>query len=475
MRQHARKTSPSLILSADKQTVLEASDKAEKGFDEEEKHVLDLIDVERKKLQDLEADMQELQPAITNKLKEVLEINMTLTSAKRGIDKAHHLMDMMHKKCDMVDHFLGEQAKSRHSVVDDVAMAAKLVEHMDTTLFLDRDIQNLKPAAPSLLQFSTSTENHDVAPVIPYSFLQDADTNSEGLQSLIESYSASMGMTEGPFDKVTKMISGLIASLKAQANEAVTQDQFCQTSMGENRNDRVAKANDIDALDTTIRWSQMAIVRLEDDLEYLENELKHVAEAADAESKALDKEQHRVDRELHEHQLSHEVMTKSVEILTQLCNLGSAAASSLIQQDNALHSTDRTSSRYDQCKQAADLLRSGLGELDHLDAVTNDYLIKYSQMSADIMQSAYATEDSIHSQIKTTKSSKAQRASELATANKDVKRAKQDLKLIETTKKEIEHQCSHVETREEKLAKRQDEIDALKEALSVLEGESVAA
>jgi len=485
MRQHEHKASPSLILSADKQTVIQASDDAEKGFDEEEKHVLELIDVERKKLQDLEDNLQELQPAITNKLKQVLELNMTLTASNRGIDRSHQLLKTMHDKCDLVDHFLGIQKKSRDSAVNDVSMASKLIEHMDTTLFLVRDIQGLKPTAPSLLGFATSTEqeneSQDAIPVTPYSFLQDADTNGMGLQSLIESYSASMGMTAGPFDRVTKMISGLIASLKAQANEAVTQNQFCQDSMGENRNDRVGKVNDIDSLGSSIRWSQMAIVRLDEDIEYLRGEQKHLADAKEAEAKALDKEKKRVDRDLHEHQLAHEVVAKAVEVLTQLCDLGSSA-SSFLQQDTDLHSSEMSSmqvqsskivSRFEQCKEAADLLRSGVKELDHLDAITDDYIHKYTDLSHHIMQEAKETEEAVHSQLKSTQSSKAQRASELANANKDIKKAHQDLTLIETAKKELEHQCSHVETREEKLAKRQDEIDALKEALNVLEGESV--
>lgn len=487
MRQHQHKAAPSVILTSDKQTVIEANDEAEKGFDEEEKKTLELIDVERKKLKDLEDNLQELQPAITNKLKQVLEINMTLTAANRGIERSEELLHITHDKCDLVAHFLDVQKKSRDSVVNDVTMASKLIEHMDTTLFLARDIQSFKPTTLSLLQLFTGidhdNDSQDAASLIPYSFIQDTtDATSMGLQSLIESYSASIEMTEGPFDKVTKMISGLIASLKAQANEAVTQNQFCQDSMGENRNDRVSKSNDIDSLDSTVRWSQMAIVRLADDIEYLEGEKKHLADAIDAEAKALEQEQHRVNRELHEHQLGHEVVTKAVEVLTQLCDLGSSA-SSLIQEDSTLHLSEISSmqgesanvvSRFDQCKEAADLLRSGAKELDHLDEITKDYVRAYSDMSQHIVQHANDAEEAVHTQLRSTKASKAQRASELANANKDLKKAHQELKLIETAKKELEHQCSHVETREEKMAKRQDEIDALKEALNVLEGESMA-
>jgi chromosome segregation ATPase len=377
---------------------------------------------------------------------------------------------------------LEEQKKSRDAVVSDVKMATKLIEHMDTALFLARDIQSLKPTAQSLLQLASTKHEEKYLGIAPYSLLQEADTSSMGLQQLIESYSASMGTSEGPFDKVTRMISGLIASLKAEANDAVNQNQFCQDSLGENRNDRVEKQADIDSLVATIRWSEMAIVRLTDDVDYLKGEKQHMVDLEDKAKKALTKETSRVDRELHEHGLGYQVVTKAVEVLTQLCDLGSSA-SSFIQHDSDLHTSEistmqgrnsKAVSRLEQCKEAADLLTSGAKELKKLDGITNDYISEYKSMSDGVKDHAKKAQDAVSSQLKSTISAKAQRASELATANKEIKKSKKDLVLIETAKKQLEHQCSHVETREEKMARRQDEIDALKEALNVLDGESVA-
>merc|ERR1719199_241152 len=105
---------------------------------------------------------------------------------------------------------------------------------------------------------------------------------SMGLEEMVENYGTSV--VTGPFDKVTKMISGLIASLKAQANQEVNQHQFCQDGLSKNRRDRVAKKNAIDTLTSTIRWSKMAIVRLDDDLKYLEQEMKRLADTQAAET-----------------------------------------------------------------------------------------------------------------------------------------------------------------------------------------------
>merc|ERR1719440_1406694 len=69
----------------------------------------------------------------------------------------------------------------------------------------------------------------------------------------------------GPFDKVMGMISGLIASLKAQAAEEVNQHQFCQDGMSENRRHRVQKKLNLDILTSDIRWGKMSLERLNDD------------------------------------------------------------------------------------------------------------------------------------------------------------------------------------------------------------------
>merc|ERR1719321_606240 len=119
-----------------------------------------------------------------------------------------------------------------------------------------------------------------------------------GLEELVENYDSSNAGNEGPFDKVTKMIGGLIASLKAQANEEVNQHQFCQDSLGKNRRDRIAKKNSIDSLTSTIRWSKMAIVRLDDDLKYLTGDIKRLNDVQAGEKQELETETKRVGKEV---------------------------------------------------------------------------------------------------------------------------------------------------------------------------------
>merc|ERR1719326_612990 len=107
--------------------------------------------------------------------------------------------------------------------------------------------------------------------------------------------------------------------------------------------------------------------------------------------------------------------------------------------------------------------------------MTKAYLKEYTTISKAISSDAKSAQDARETELKSSNAAKAERASELATAQKDVKEAQKELKLIDDAKSELEHSCSHVETREEKMARRQDEINALKEALNVLSGEAIPA
>jgi len=465
--------SPSLILRADKQEMVKASDATQRGFNEEEKRLLDLIEVERKKLQDLEDNMEDLQPAISNKLQQAMEINRTIDAATRGRDRDSDLLGIGKDKCSLIEENLGKQQKKRAQVTNDVSMASKLLEHMDTALFLTKEIQGLKKSTAPLRPLGVGSSHKGFKARQPrsrrwISLLQKDDLSDASLEEATMS-----SESEGPFDKVTDMISGLIASLKAQASEEVNKHQFCQDSLVKNRRDRVAKKLSIDSLGSTIRWSKMAIVRLDDDLNYCSAEIERLADFRKTQSKALTTETARVKKEVTEYDLADEVISKVVVILNQLCNLGGAAGS-LVQQSNAQLRSSRKS-RFSQCKAASDLLKSASSRVKSLNSMTEQYLGDYGRLSDRMENYAKSAQGDRESEQTAAKAAKAQRSSELATAEKDASDAEKELKLIDDAKKELEHSCSHVETREEKMAKRKEEIEALREALKVLEGEAVPA
>lgn len=478
------KQAPTLILRSDKQDVVKASNEAQKGFNEEEERILDLVEVERKTLQDLEDNMADLQPAISNKLQQAMEVDRVLQAAQRANELDTLALKISREKCSLMDESLDAQQKKRAQVTSDVLMASKLLERMDTAVFLAKDMQSLRRSALSLVQSASWNSNEFLGSGVlslirPVSLLQQEVMVASDLEI---SYSALSG-NEGVFDSVTHMISGLIASLKAQANGDVNQHQFCQDSLGKNRRHRIAKKLSIDTLSSTIRMSKMAIARLDDNLQHSADDVDRLNGLERSETNSKKKETIRVKKQLSEHKLANEVMEKVVVILSQLCNLDGAGAlliersssSPALRQGFVQQQESKKGSRFSQCKEASELLKSASSNVKGLDSITQRYLDDYDNLFTRIQGTLSSAKSARESEQASGKAARAQRASELATAQKDVKEAGKELKLIEDAKQELELSCSHVETPEEKMARRQEEIDALKEGLKVLEGDAIPA
>merc|ERR1712216_999445 len=80
-----------------------------------------------------------------------------------------------------------------------------------------------------------------------------------------------------------------------------------------------------------------------------------------------------------------------------------------------------------------------------------------------------------NSDLLAAKRARGRRADELAAAKEQLATKKKDLVLIQEAQQDLEQSCGPArETHEERKQRRQQEIDALKNALGVLEGETVA-
>lgn len=423
------------VLKADEEAVKKASDVARKGYFEKEKEVMDLIDAERKKLSGLEDNLRELQPAISNKLKEAMEINRTLDAAERSLERDAALMKVEGEKCSFMIASLGEQRKQRAAAINDVDMATQIL---------------MRPSGLRASLLQTAHDSQEIS-----SMKEVADAWSEG---------------SGDFDGVPKMIKGLIVDLKAKANAEKNENQFCQDNLGKNRRQRVAKQNSIDTLAATIRWSKIGIVRLDDDLKYLEDEKKRLAGVIETESEEQVAEKARVEKEFAAHKLSDKVVTTARAIVQNLCGLKADSASLPGMSEMALNQRKHLrSSRFSPCQQAADLLKSTTKAIAGLDDMTKVFLKAYLALSESIKNDGQFAWEARESELKAAKAARAERAWELATASKDSADAETELALIEEAKKELEHRCSHVVTREEKLEKRAKQIKDLQEALKSLE------
>mmetsp|Transcript_52993 Transcript_52993/g.123189 ORF Transcript_52993/g.123189 Transcript_52993/m.123189 type:complete len:244 (+) Transcript_52993:1-732(+) len=126
-----------------------------------------------------------------------------------------------------------------------------------------------------------------------------------------------------------------------------------------------------------------------------------------------------------------------------------------------------------QCKEAASLVLKAGQTLIELGGVIK---ASYLQYGDKLSQQIDVTAEAYNQRSKDLASAKAamsKRANDFAVAEGDRKEGKKSLELVEKAKKAIEQKCSVKQSHEERMARRQDEIDALKSAFKVLNGEEI--
>lgn len=503
------------VLQADKNDLVKAHKGAKKGFDEEEKELIDLIRIQREELKKLEKSWEDQQPVVAEKLKQSAEINTTLAMAERSLDRDKKLLPLTQDLCSFFATSLEQEIKTRHDLTNLVEMPAKILEGMDTGSFLARDMESIRdmPAAPpSLVQVSAeashkrrhrrrSKKHHEAKAAASVTLSQEVqqalasaaevqepadlglkdeqNEKSHEAELLQNSVSA---LTSGPFDKVSNMIEALIASLRDQINEDTDHHQMCEESTLQNQRTRLETKDNIDMMMTDIRWSETGISRLDSQIAAVEEDIPRLKAVASAIQEEFQSEKTRADDETSDRETSKEICSKVVVVLMELCELDESDVA-FVQKNRTnsgsvsfvqLRASVARSSKIAQCSEAAKLLNEAVDKFDEVNSQVAGYISAYMSKSDDAHGVASNMAQLRESDLSVTKASRAKRANELALAKEFLKQKQHDLSLVEEEKKQLDQSCGpQVDSHEERMSRRAEEIEALKNALSVLEGEAV--
>jgi len=489
-------------LNADKEVLLQSRETSRDDFSDEEKNVLELIEIERKKLQELEKSLEDQQPTLANKLQQSAELNQTLASSNRGLVRDRKVLETSEAKCSMMLTSIDGQKNLRLQVSDKIRMAVRLLETMDASMFLSKDVTGLK-SPPSFMQIKSRSDGSvdiqdalldtmsSAGPAPPGGQAAVLGLLAEASSSDATSSVGVQAQATGPFDQVTDMIRALVASLKDQANEAVNKDQFCHDSMGQNRRERLDKKNTIDMKKSAMRFSSTAMSRLDGELAFLTEEIARLNELVTTAEAEKQGEQDRVNQEAEDHRLAVNIISEVMSVLTQLCELDGAPAPApappvFLQTAKEASSKSSTSSgsaakfmakklsKFSQCGEAVTLLQEGVDKFGEQDTAAAAYLTSFESLSSEEKTDAESSVAERTTEKTQKEASRADQADAKATAEGDLQSAQNELALIEEAKTQLEKDCGPgTETHEERQARRQEEIEALKSAYDVLDGESV--
>merc|ERR1719230_435842 len=287
--------------------------------------------------------------------------------------------------------------------------------------------------------------------------------------------SLAMKVAADPFVKVKKLIKELIEKMVTEAADEATQKGFCDTELGKARSSRDTEHTKVNKINANVEALEAARDQLEDEIAALTKELAELNTALTETTELRAKEKEENLDTLTKAGEGLDAVTEAIGILQNFYK-GAAKGKVLLQvspvDENA--ASQGTADGAYQGNQAA----SG-GIIGLMNVIKSDFERTIKTVKAEEYEAArsFAEFDTTtKSSISAKETSKGMKEADLTNTNAAITQGMADLKehmtLLDDSMKQLEElnpQCIDTGmSYEERVQKREDEIDALKKALEQL-------
>merc|ERR1719198_1866704 len=261
---------------------------------------------------------------------------------------------------------------------------------------------------------------------------------------------------EDPFAKVKGLITDMIATLEAEAEEDATQKAYCDKELSEANAKKTDLTAESDKLSTSIAQKKAASAKLKEEVATLQNELATMAKAKAEADKLRAEEKAAFEKNSAEMELGIEGVKKALQVLKDYY------------AQDAAHGSAKG---------------AGSGIIGLLEVCESDFTKGLTEMTAE-EQSAASDHESYSKQDEIDRTAKGQdvkyKTKEAADLDKAVSELSTDLAAVtdELTAvnsglDKLKEMCvAKAEPYAERKARRESEIAGLKEALQILENEA---
>jgi len=169
-----------------------------------------------------------------------------------------------------------------------------------------------------------------------------------------------------------------------------------------------------------------------------------------------------VGEQLRDHRQAREVIARVLAVVKGLCEPGGPVVAG------------GGDGKQPGCSDAARLLQQAEAKYEELSEATSQYLASFEALLRAFRGKVEDAAEQQAGSLLASETARAKRAHELATAEDEEMRQKSGVRLIERARRELERSCGpHAESAEDRLQRRAEELEALKGALAVLEGQAV--
>lgn len=470
-------------LQADRRELLRARTLDSKNFNEEEKKLMDLIKGRRDRLKQYEADLQSQQLVLTDKLRQAAETNRTRAMAARVVQRDREVLSGTERVCELEGDVGKALIALRSTAISLVKMPSKLLYSMDAAMFLSKDLKELQAAPAVDLNLVQVRRAHRVA---SRAFDETASDSQGRVEMHTAQQQSSTSLTgehsTGPFDGVERMLRTLMANLNDQGNSDTTLNQWCLESKEENEKSRQAIKTAFDQAGAQVLWSTAAISTLEDQIAFFGAEISRLEGRAKEIKQYANMEAQLLGEQLADHRSAKEILDEIVDVLKGDCDIDEAEL--VLAQTSHTHHHQRQASlnhgqktslrtKHGQCTEAVKLIMQSSAKLVELDGAITGYLKDHARVTGMEVASAEGAAQQRTTDKTSAEAARAGRVRDLETAKGERRRKEEELVLVEKAAKAIDQKCIVRESHGERMARRQDEIDALKQAYDVLNGETI--
>jgi len=302
-------------------------------------------------------------------------------------------------------------------------------------------------------------------------------TKAEELHSRMLSVLAARAAAD-PFGKVRKMIKDMIIKLMEEANEETEHKGWCDGELGANKVQRDAKTEDVNTLTAQADQLTADIAKLTQELADLAQEITELDAAVAEATELRTKEKAKNEATIADAKAAQEAVKSALSVLKEFY-AKAAEATALMQQPSAMDDAPETFDSSFKGQQA-----EGGGVVGMLEVIASDFARLESDTTAAEESGAqeYKTFSSDSAVDRATKAAetdnkeklKTRKDGELTTTKKDLKGAQGELDAALAYYDKLKPSCVDAGVSyEERVARREAEIQSLQEALKILSGEDI--
>jgi len=364
------------------------------------------------------------------------------------------------------------RSKTRQEELDAIGEAIGIMSSDSVagsgTKHLPQFIQTKTKSKSVLSQLRSNTGSATQQAVAIFLRDQAKRTNSRIL-SLIASKVAA-----DPFKKISKMIKDMITKLEEEAQEEAEHKGFCDSELGSNKATRDTKTEESDMLTATIEELTAAITKLAIGISDLGEAIASIDKAVAEATAQRTAEKEKNTETIADAKAGKEAVARAMLVLKTYYD--KAATNTALVQNKVPGAPETFDKPYTGME--------GGGVMGMLEVCESDFARLESETTASEAENAKAFEDfsadsaaskeTKTADMKDKESEKTTKESANAQAKKDLKGVGEELSAALAYYEKLKPSCVDAgESYAERVARREEEIDSLKEALKILAGDAI--